>query len=79
MFCGIALAYGELPAEIVERHSLTARVHERGGEREIRFLLAHQDRALPVWIDGQLQIIRWGNRRGQSRGLPCTGGRAKRP
>jgi hypothetical protein len=77
MFCGVALAYGELPTEIVERYGLAARVHNRGGEREIRFLLAHQERALPVWIDGQLQIIRWGYRRGQSRGLPCTGWTSK--
>ena len=27
---------------------------------------------LPVWLDGRLQIARWGTRRGQSRRLPCT-------
>jgi hypothetical protein len=30
------------------------------------------ERLLPVWRNGQLQILRWGNRRGESRHLPCT-------
>jgi hypothetical protein len=30
------------------------------------------ERVLPVWLDGQLRIVRWGNRRGQSRHLPLT-------
>jgi hypothetical protein len=25
-----------------------------------------------VWLDGELRVIRWGNRGGQSRRLPCT-------
>ena len=32
------------------------------------FLLRDGDRALPVWLDGTMRIVRWGNRRG----LPCT-------
>jgi hypothetical protein len=72
MFAGIALAYSELPLELVERHQLQGRVHERGGEPEVQFLVRDRQRVLPVWLDGQLQVIRWGNRRWQSRGLPCT-------
>ena len=72
MFSGIALAYGDLPVDVIERHGLAARVHERGGEAEVRFLFRDRERVLPVWLDGALQIIRWGNRRGQSRGLPFT-------
>ncbi len=28
---------------------------------------------IPIWRDGQLQIVRWGNGKGQSRFLPRTG------
>lgn len=68
MFAGVALAISELPVELIER----SRVHDRGGELEVRFLLRDRERVLPVWLDGRLQIIRWGNRRGQSTQLPCT-------
>jgi hypothetical protein len=72
MFTGVALARGELPAELIERHGLAGRVCNRGGEDEVRFLLAERDRLLPVWLDGRLRVLRWGNRRGQSPGLPTT-------
>jgi hypothetical protein len=73
MSTGIALAYSELPLELMERYDLERRVHDRGGEREVRFLWRHQEKVLPVWHEGQLQIVRWGCRRGDSKFLPCTG------
>ena len=73
MCIGIALAWSELPKELIERHGLERRVHERGGEREVRFLYRDRRPRLPVWRDGRLQIVRWGNGRGQSRFLPRTG------
>jgi hypothetical protein len=73
MALGIALAWSELPLALIEQHQLERRVHERGGEREIRFLYRARERLLPVWRDGQLEVIRWGSRRGESRRLPCTG------
>ncbi len=72
MFSGVAFALSELPAELIERHGLQRRVCARGGEPEVQFLLRDCERALPVWLDGRLQILRWGNQRGQSRNLPCT-------
>lgn len=72
MFAGVALARSELPVELIEQHGLHSRVHDRGGEPEVRFLLRDRERVLPVWLDGRLQIVRWGNRRGQSARLPCT-------
>jgi hypothetical protein len=72
MFAGVALALSELPAELVQQHGLGRRVHDRGGEAEVRFLLHDRERVLPVWLDGQVQVLRWGNRRGQSAGLPTT-------
>lgn len=59
--------------ELIGRHELELRIHERGGEREIRFLYRDRRPRLPVWRDGRLQIVRWGNGRGQSRFLPRTG------
>ena len=73
MCAGIALAYSELPLDLIERHRLEPRVHDRGGEREVRFLYRDSHRYLPVWHEGQLQIVRWGCRRGDSKVLPCTG------
>jgi hypothetical protein len=72
VFSGIALPCGDLPVELVERHGLRRRVYDRGGATEFWFLLDDYDRALPVWHHGRLQVVRWGNRRGQSSGLPCT-------
>jgi hypothetical protein len=73
MCLGIALAWSELPTELIKRHGLERRVHERGGEREIRFLYRDRCPRLPVWRDGRLQVVRWGNGRRQSRFLPRTG------
>ena len=72
MLSGTALAISELPVVLIERHNLARRIFDRGGEREVQFLFADAERLLPVWRNGQLQILRWGNRRGESAHLPCT-------
>jgi hypothetical protein len=48
-------------------------MHERGGERKIRSYYRDRFPRLPIWRDGRLQIVRWGNGRGDSRFLPRTG------
>jgi hypothetical protein len=68
---GVALAYSELPRDLIAAHSLSKRVHCRGGEDEVRFLYRAPERVLPVWYGGQLRIVRWGSRTGQT--LPATG------
>ena len=73
MCLGIALSWAEIPLELIARQGLDRRAHERGGEKEIQFLFRDRDPKLPVWQDGQLRIVRWGNSRGQSRLLPHTG------
>ncbi len=73
MCSGIALAFSALPLELIARHRLRGRVHDRGGEREVRFLYRQLPPCLPVWYEGQLRIVRWGSRRHESRVLPCTG------
>ncbi len=72
MCVGIALAWSELPTDLIGRHGLNRRAHERGGEWEVRFLARDRVPRVPVWRDGRLQIVRWGNSRGQSRFLPRT-------
>jgi hypothetical protein len=74
MCTGIALSWSSVPRDIIGRHGLDRRVHEqRGGEREIQFHFRDRVPRLPIWRDGRLQIVRWGNGRGQSRFLPRTG------
>jgi hypothetical protein len=37
MLSGTAPALSDLPVELIERHHISRRVHDRGGEREVRF------------------------------------------
>src|SRR5262249_60202400 len=73
MFGGIALSWNALPLEVLEQDDLRRRVHERGGEREVQFLFRDYMPILPVWHEGHLRLVTWGNRRRESRRLPCTG------
>ena len=69
---GETLALDRLTASQLIRHDLTRRVHDRLGVLEVQFLAHDADRLLPVLIGGDLLILRWGNRRGESVSLPCT-------
>jgi hypothetical protein len=73
MCAGISLSWSSVPREVIGRHGLHRRVCERGGEWEIQFHFSDRAPRLPVYRDGRLQIVRWGNGRGQSRFLPRTG------
>lgn len=73
MCTGIALAWSELPTDLIGRYPLRRRTHERGGEPEVRFLFEDREPLLPVWHESQLLIVPWGNARGQSRFLPRGG------
>ena len=72
MLSGTALALSELPLELIARHALERCICDRGGEREVQFLFADAARVLPVRREGRLEILRWGNRRGESPQLPYT-------
>ena len=72
MLAGIALPLDRLSAVQLIRHGLTRRVHDRLGVLEVQFLSRDADRLLPVMLDGELLILRWENRRGESASLPCT-------
>ncbi|WP_254510211.1 hypothetical protein [Anatilimnocola floriformis] len=67
---GLAIPWSLLPAELIEQHRLSHRMHERGGEREIRFLRRSKLPLLPVWCDGQYRVVPWGCRSGL---LPKSG------
>jgi hypothetical protein len=69
---GVSVAYSLLPLELIEQRNLARRVVSRGGEREIQFLWNDHERLLPIWYDGNLKLVTWGAKRGESR-LPCTG------
>ena len=71
MCTSVALPVSELPELVVER--LMDRVHLRGDEREVRFDWRNQPALLPVWWEGRLQVMRWGNRDRGERKLPPTG------
>ena len=70
---GIALAASEVPEGLVGMPGFERRRYVRGGRAEFRFLARDRDPQLPVWHGGRLHVVRWGNRRGESRRLPRTG------
>src|SRR4051812_6724137 len=71
MCTAIALTASELPLPLLG--GLADRVHERGGEREVRFDWRASPPLLPVWYAGRLQVVRWGNKDRAERKLPPTG------
>jgi hypothetical protein len=73
MCVGLSLAYSELPLLLIEKHGLMERVHDRGGEKEVRFIWQARPTLLPVWHCGQLKVVRWGNRDRREPKLPPTG------
>ena len=73
MSVGVALALSDLPV-VMQRHpEIIRRIYERGGEPEVRFMYDDRQPVLPVWKDGGLDLVWWGNARGRSRCLPRTG------
>jgi hypothetical protein len=72
MLSGLALPLSGLPLELIARHGLGRRIYDRGGEPEVQFLFADAERLVPVWHKGRLEVLRWGNGRGESPHLPCT-------
>lgn len=73
MCVGVALAYSELPLALIEKYGLDERLHDRGGEKEVRFYWAATPTLLPVWWNGKLHVLRWGNKDRAERKLPPTG------
>ena len=72
MLGGVALPLDRLAATQFIRHGLTHSVYDRLGVLEVQFLARDADRLLPVMIDGELLMLRWGNRQDESASLPCS-------
>ena len=71
----VSLSLRELPHKYQQHPAVTARLAGRGGEEEVQF---HYDRKpfpplLPIILEEQFRIVRWGNRHRHSRILPHTG------
>src|SRR4051812_37749144 len=73
MCTGISLGWSFIPTELKGKKSLRRRVYHRDGKREAWFLYDDREPRIPIRRDGQLQLVTWGNGRGQSRHLPRTG------
>lgn len=61
---GVALPYGDLPAALIQRYQLQERtcLRREGAEPEVHFLDRQRPRLLPVWVEGRLRILPWGQR-----------------
>ena len=73
MLTAVALPRSALPVRLIDHPRLAAISYERGGEKEFQFHLAAAVPLLPINHEGQLRIVRWGCRRGESRILPVGG------
>ena len=73
MCVAVALVLSELPTALAEGLAAGGRVHARGADVEARFYWRAEPPLLPVWLDGRLQLARWGSRRPGDRALPPTG------
>jgi hypothetical protein len=63
MFHGISLSFRSLPDSILEAvPNLSERTHRRSeaAAPEVWFLLKDRQPVLPVWREGQLQLMTWG-------------------
>src|SRR5436309_1076320 len=74
MCVGVAVPWDDLPTHLLARPDVRRRRYRRAASRpEVRFLFRDAERLLPVLVEGELRLLRWGARRGDRSGLPCTG------
>ncbi|QDT19686.1 hypothetical protein HG66A1_14540 [Gimesia chilikensis] len=68
MCTAITLAWREIPRKLIRRFQLEERVIQRSetADKEILFLQRHRQPLLPVFYQGELQILPWGNRQRNS-------------
>jgi hypothetical protein len=71
----VSLSMRDLPTKYHEHPAIVARRVGRGGEEEVQF---YYDRKpfpplLPILLDAEFRIVRWGNRRRRSKVLPHAG------
>lgn len=56
---GIALPLEDVPAAVLDRHRLHARVHKRGQAEEVQFHYWHRPALLPVRLHGRVEVLPW--------------------
>jgi hypothetical protein len=66
----VAVLLADFPPDLHD--CMRPRVHERDGQREVRFSLNHGPRVLPMVHEGKVQLVRWGSEREDPTELPCT-------
>ena len=68
MCTGITIAKRDIPAKLIQKHQLEERMIQRSetAEKEILFMQRHRRPLLPVFYQGELRILPWGNRQRNS-------------
>jgi hypothetical protein len=71
----ISLSLRDLPTQYHGHAAIQARRVGRGGEEEVQFFYDRKPYPplLPIILDEQFRIVRWGNRQRRSKVLPATG------
>ncbi|MFT3881016.1 MAG: hypothetical protein QM703_15310 [Gemmatales bacterium] len=71
----IALSLRELPAHYHQHSAIRSRLMGRGGDEEVQFFYDRKPYPplLPIILEDQFRIVRWGNRQRHSKVLPWTG------
>ena len=64
MCTGITIACRDIPTRLIRKHQLDERIIQRSetADKEILFMQRHRQPLLPVFYEGELQILPWGNR-----------------
>ncbi len=64
MCTGITISRHEIPTKLIERFQLEERYIQRSehAQKEILFLQRHRFPLLPVFYQGEVQLLPWGNR-----------------
>ena len=70
---GLALPLCDLPSALHDAPEVRARVYDRHGLAEVRFLWQHGPTVLPVRWCGSVRLFRWGSQRRSGTRLPYGG------
>lgn len=64
MCAAITIAWQDVPAKLIQKYHLEERMIQRSetAEKEILFMQRHRHPLLPVFYQGELHILPWGNR-----------------
>ena len=68
MCTGITIAWRDIPTRLIRKHQLDERIIQRSetADKEILFMQRHRQPLLPVFYQGELRILPWGNRQRHS-------------